>query len=1388
MAKGGYKGSSPARETSPEEYSGVWDIVEQYDEQSTGSWPFQEDDCAPKSCRFDEASVSHLTRTFPSAGNRRVFTWNFWVKLATLSENNIAVVGSGSPNSIRFNADGTLQIKACGGNLSTTARFRDFSAWYGITVAVDSTAAVATDRIKLFVNGEDFTSNLTGSSATLNGEANWNTAATHYIGKQEHNNSNMLDGLLSEVTFIDGQALSCDEFGFFDGQGIWQPKRFTGDYAVGGTANTADDVYAWGLTYDNVTGGGGWYFTTEDDSSSLGLSGNTGGHADELGGNTIGQRNGESSVGAHGTIATLNGYSAGQNARSMSSNSDVTADGNPGGPISFVWNRTNGKVWVFPAGDANPIGGGDPSNSSSTPTFLLPTTGKVAFGFVSANSNEEVTLQAISSSLFSGSHTLPKWRGVYDQTLSNNNATSTATSGGYRDVWSDELNDNSVAPLVGRNSFHIDFADNSSASALAKDVSGRGNDFAAYNFTAKVHEIASPNNPGWANPGGNWTLSNQDSNSLYQNANYSGSSNYSALIAGALANNTTYHFFLEQYAGTNDSYGGWFFSDSQSVSSTVPDELGSNTLGLRVGETGLGVHGTYATANSVTAGQDAITGFDSIRANTSTGAATFTEFVINTTVDKVWVRPVGGDWIGGGDPSNTSSTPSFSLITSNPQYFGYMAYNSGTYAHITPTAGNPSEVDCLVDSPVNGTETSTNAGGERRGNYATLNPLKVSGQTLKNANLACSGTSGNVTGTIYVSTGKHYWEFTAGTDYTMSGIESSNNSNMSYPGASSEQYALYGNAGSGQLYHNGSTSSFDGFVTGDVIGVALDMDEGKLYFYKNGSAMNSGNPAATGLLGKAWTCNCRTGSGAYDGDTIFNFGQRAFSHTPPAGYSPLATCFFPEPSELAKNPSKAFDILLWSGGGSNSERTIAGIDMESGPDMVWSKTRNHAYHNNIFDAVRGFGASGGAPLTTDYIAGQPNAGVIKSTDSTSITWEKDSQNGYVWYNESGKNYVSWLWDAGTATTSVAVGGSNSQAFDQSQRWRDNITSSNGWNVSYPVTNIFNGAFDGGGGAANNGGGGTITFTPPAAITVTKLELSCYSDVTLGLPDGTTQTIAGVGSKDKYVEANIGSGFSFTGSNSITISRTSSFIYLERIRINGKELVDDDVSVNTPEVACDVRANPEAGFSIVKVDNPNSTEARVHGLSKAPDFIIAKATANGNTQHYHMFHSYFGKSHYATFTGDAWASSDQWGSQEPNSTSFYVKTNTGSGANFAGGMIYYIWHAVENYSAMGSYIGNGVSDGPMVHLGFEPKWLMIKSTDTSRQWRIYDTTREPFNEKTLTLHPSVSNTETHFGSDEMDFLSNGFKIRSTGSYHNSQDKVYLYVAFAAHPFASNNRAH
>ena len=79
MAKGGFTGAVPPRETSPEEYSGVWDITEQYGEQKAGSWPFQADDCAPKSLRFDGSS-GYLSKTFAAAGDRRTWSVSFWVK------------------------------------------------------------------------------------------------------------------------------------------------------------------------------------------------------------------------------------------------------------------------------------------------------------------------------------------------------------------------------------------------------------------------------------------------------------------------------------------------------------------------------------------------------------------------------------------------------------------------------------------------------------------------------------------------------------------------------------------------------------------------------------------------------------------------------------------------------------------------------------------------------------------------------------------------------------------------------------------------------------------------------------------------------------------------------------------------------------------------------------------------------------------------------------------------------------------------------------------------------------------------------------------------------------------------------------------------------------
>ena len=79
MSNGGYKGNTPARETSPEQYPGVWELTEQFQAQADGNWPFQDTDCALKSLRFN-GSNAYLSKTPSSASNRKTWTFSFWLK------------------------------------------------------------------------------------------------------------------------------------------------------------------------------------------------------------------------------------------------------------------------------------------------------------------------------------------------------------------------------------------------------------------------------------------------------------------------------------------------------------------------------------------------------------------------------------------------------------------------------------------------------------------------------------------------------------------------------------------------------------------------------------------------------------------------------------------------------------------------------------------------------------------------------------------------------------------------------------------------------------------------------------------------------------------------------------------------------------------------------------------------------------------------------------------------------------------------------------------------------------------------------------------------------------------------------------------------------------
>ena len=354
----------------------------------------------------------------------------------------------------------------------------------------------------------------------------------------------------------------------------------------------------------------------------------------------------------------------------------------------------------------------------------------------------------------------------------------------------------------------------------------------------------------------------------------------------------------------------------------------------------------------------------------------------------------------------------------------------------------------------------------------------------------------------------------------------------------------------------------------------------------------------------------------------------------------------------------------------------------------------------------------------------------------------------------------------TAGYTIPAGGLNSSAYDQSQRWRDNIVSSNGWNTSYPVTNLFNGVFDGGGGTANNGNGGSVTFTPPASIAVTKLELSCYSEVTLELPDGSTQTIAGVGNTNQSVTASIGSGFTFTGSNSIIISRTSGFIYLGKITINGKELVDDDVTINAPSIASTVGANPSAGFSIVSWTGTGSAATIGHGLNAAPSMLIQKFRSA--TSSWGVFHkSLSSGTRLQLNTTDAATTSGGSYVNVGSSTFDVHPGNNDSGV----GMIAYCF-AESDTQSFGSYTGNGSNTGPVINCGFEAAFVIIKCTTDSSNWFMIDNQRGG----AAVLNPNANNAE-QTGTNIIEFTSTGFKLVSSTWEVNHVGRNFVYMAFA-----------
>ena len=686
--------------------------------------------------------------------------------------------------------------------------------------------------------------------------------------------------------------------------------------------------------------------------------------------------------------------------------------------------------------------------------------------------------------------------------------------------------------------------------------------------------------------------------------------------------------------------------------------------------------------------------------------------------------------------------------------------NNWTPSNFSVAAGAGN--DSLEDTPTN--------------NFCTLNPLAmiVTGNvTPSNGNLDASFGSvsggGGIAGTFAVSSRKWYWEIkiTAVSSarigigvvddaYTPSG-------GVAYydPGVTS---GSYGYINSGTKYNNATDSSYGAsYTTNDVIGVALDLDNGTITFYKNNSSQGQAFSGLTGGFSPA----IGDGSSAGTHSISANFGQRAFSYTPPTGFKALNSANLPDPTILL--PNKHFDTVLYTGDG-NATGSQTNV-LEFQPDWLWSKPRTAAYVHLFYDSVRGAGNSkalntgGGSPVGTGAegaAADNATYGFLNSFDANGFSYTRGSATT-TYFNQSGINYAVWNWNGGDTdgkTYTVKVhnfSGNNRYIFDDFQTEAVTLDLAEGGTYIFNMDDASNASHPFSIGTAANG----TVYTSGITYFLDGVSKT-YSEYTSGFAAATTRRLhitVPASAPVLYYWCSVHSGMGGQINTNSTL---------------GSSNFDGDLQSTA-------KVNSTAGFSIVKwTSGANAYKTVGHGLGVKPDIVILKSVsiAAGWFVYYDVVD---GTNDYLSLnTSGASLNAESYSIVPPTSSVFGTDGAFVLGATNVT-MIAYVFSSVEGYSKIGSYKGNGSTDGPFVFTGFRPAWVMIKISSTTENWTIFDNKRSEFNLSQLGLYANLTSAEVNISTNGIDILSNGFKLRGTGSRTNQNNGTFIYLAFAESPF-------
>ena len=314
----------------------------------------------------------------------------------------------------------------------------------------------------------------------------------------------------------------------------------------------------------------------------------------------------------------------------------------------------------------------------------------------------------------------------------------------------------------------------------------------------------------------------------------------------------------------------------------------------------------------------------------------------------------------------------------------------------------------------------------------------------------------------------------------------------------------------------------------------------------------------------------------------------------------------------------------------------------------------------------------------------------------------------------------------------------------------------------------------------NGGTNTITgvgFEPD--LVWTKSRSNAYSHL---LYDSVRGAIKPLISNLTNAETTVANSLTSFDSDGFTLgasdnSNVSGSSVAWNWKAGGTAVSNTDGTITTT-----VSANPTAGFSVMTYTGTGVAGSIGHGLGVVPKLYIIKQRTDAGNNWIVQTTAVDGSLDYLFLN----ATNAKGDSGDALPTSSVINISGNNDVNGSGdGIVAYCFADVEGYSKISSYTGNGSTDGPFVYTGFRPAFVMLKRTDAANVWLIGDNKRLGYNSANPSsnkqLQAQASNAEGNF---DLDYLSNGFKLRNTDSYLNASGGKYIYMAFAENPFKNS----